>query len=114
MQQQQQQQYYQQQYYQQQYYQQQQLLQQQNMMMMVPYGQQPQNPSPQPIAPNVANPFGDPFSGLTGLPQSAHVTQRNSNLLWALYCFLIILYDSPHLGIEDMGQWEVSEVGFFV
>ncbi|KAJ6845839.1 putative clathrin assembly protein [Iris pallida] len=65
--QQQQQQYYyqqqQQQYYQQQMCYPQQQQQQQQQMMMVPY--QAQNPSQQPAGSTSANPFGDPFAGLT-------------------------------------------------
>ncbi|KAJ6846994.1 putative clathrin assembly protein [Iris pallida] len=80
--QQQQQQYYyqqqQQQYYQQQmYYPQQQQQQQQQQTVMVPY--QARNPSQQPAGSTSANPFGDPFAGLTQTQSIPH--QVNPSLL---------------------------------
>ncbi|KAJ6834211.1 putative clathrin assembly protein [Iris pallida] len=74
--QQQQQQYYYQQQQQQQYYQQQLYFPQQQQQMMVPY--QAQNSSEQSAGNSSANPFGDPFSGLT---QSVLPSQGNHNLL---------------------------------
>lgn len=76
--------YYQQQLQQQQYYQQQhQYYQpQQQQMMMMPYNPQLQNASPQQLGTTVANPFSDPFAGLTGFAQSApHPPQGNSSSL---------------------------------